>query len=103
MAHLAEGLDGGGADALGRAVGAHVLGKARLDRRIALAQRVVVGVGDLRRVLRVVELVVVRDLAREPLELRLCLRLGQLVDRFVGCSFAFMRARLPSAAAKSRP
>ena len=79
MAHLAEGLDGCGADPPRRAVGAHQLGKARLDRRIALAQRVVVGVGDLRRVLGVVELVVVRDLARQPLELGRRLRLGQLV------------------------
>ena len=55
----------------GRAVGAHERGKARLDRRVALAQRVVVGVGDLGRVLRVVELVVVGDLAREPRELGL--------------------------------
>ena len=52
VAHLAEGRDGRGADARGRAVGAHQLGKARLDGRIALAQGVVVGVRDLRRVLR---------------------------------------------------
>ena len=84
VAHLAEGRDRRGADARGRAVGAHERGKARLDGRVALAQRVVVGVGDLRRVLRVVELVVVRDLAREPLELGLRLRLGQLVDGLVG-------------------
>ena len=44
--------------------------KAGLDRGIALAQRVVGRVGDLRRVLLVVQLIVMRDLPRELREFR---------------------------------
>ena len=60
---LPNAFDRRRADAPGRAVGPHQLGKARLDRRVALAQGVIVGIGDLGRVLPVVELVVPGDLA----------------------------------------
>ena len=50
-----------GADPARRAVGADQLREARLDRVVAPAQRVVIGVGDLGRVLGVVEPVVMRD------------------------------------------
>ena len=80
MHDLAEGLDRRGADAGGRAVLADQMREARLDRCIALAQRVVLGVGDLRLVLPVVELVVMGDLAGEALELGGGLALGQAID-----------------------
>ncbi len=50
MGDLGEAGGRRGADPARRAVGADQLGKARLDRRVAPAQRVVVGVGDLGRV-----------------------------------------------------
>ena len=64
-------------------------GKARLDRLVARAQRVVFGVRDGRRVLLIVALVVLGDLGGEPLELSLRLRFGQLLDGgFAGCRVA---------------
>ena len=62
MADLGEAGGCRGADLLARAVGAAQLGKARLDRLVALDQRVIVRVGHLRRVLLVIELVVMGDL-----------------------------------------
>ena len=56
----------------------------RLDRRIALAQRVVGGVGNLGLVLAMVEPVVPGDFGGQPLQLRRGLLLGQFVDGFVG-------------------
>ena len=58
---LAEAFGRRRADAFRGAVGAHELGEACLDRRVAPAQCVVLGVGDLRRVLAVIELVMVAD------------------------------------------
>jgi hypothetical protein len=46
------------------------LGEARLYRGVAPTQRIVLRVGDLRRVLLVVKPVVVRDLACEAFQLR---------------------------------
>ena len=104
MAHLAEGLDGRGADALGRAVGAHEVGKARLDRGVALAQRIVVGIGDLRRVLAVVELVVMGDLARQPLELGLRPRASVSSSTgLLAAPVGFMRAKTAFGAACEMP
>ena len=60
------------------------LRKARLDRGVALPERVVFGVGDGRRVLLVVAPVVLGDLGGEPLQLRRRLRFGQLVDWSAG-------------------
>ena len=51
------------------AVRANEVGEGGLELGIAAHQRVIVGVGDLRRVLLVVEAVVVRDLAGEALQL----------------------------------
>ena len=62
-------------------VRAHELGKARLDLLVAPPQRVVFGIRDGRRVLLVVAPVVLADGGREPLELGLGLRFGQLLDR----------------------
>ena len=50
VADLGEGFGGRGADLLGGAVGALELGKAGLDGGVAALERVVVGVGDRRRV-----------------------------------------------------
>src|SRR5262249_12307962 len=84
MAHLAEGLHRRRANALGGTVGAHELGKTRLNGRIALPQGIVVSVRDLRRFMGVIESVVMADLARKPLELGLGFRGGELVDSPVG-------------------
>ena len=56
------------------------IGKARLDRGVAVAQRVVFGVGDRRRVLLVIALVVRGDLGREPRVLGLRLPVGEQLD-----------------------
>ena len=68
--HLAEVLDRWRADPMRRAVGPDPIGKARLDRLIAPAQPVVLGIGDFGRVLAIVEPVVTRDLGSEEGELR---------------------------------
>src|SRR5271166_857343 len=81
MGHL--GKTGGrcGADAARRAVGADQLGKVPFDRRVALAQRVIIGVGDLGCRLGVVEPVVPLDLLGKPGELVAGLLYGQRIDR----------------------
>ena len=73
-ATLAKAVGRRRADPLARAVRAHQLGEARLDGLVAPAQRVVVGVADLRRVLLVVEPSWCGDLLGQPLELGLGLR-----------------------------
>ena len=65
MAHLGEFLRGLGADLSGQALRRPKLGKARLERLVALAQRVVFRVRDRRRVLLVIAPVVLGDLAAE--------------------------------------
>src|SRR5262249_60947611 len=57
------------------------MGKARLDRGVALPQRVILSVGNLWLVLPVIGLVVVGDLARQALELGGSLLFAQSVDR----------------------
>src|SRR5437667_8770466 len=64
-----------------RAVGTDQLGKARLDRRVAAAQRIVLGVGDLGCSLGMIESVVPLDLVSQPSELVARLFLGQRFDR----------------------
>src|SRR5579862_8313196 len=84
MAHLGKARGGRGADALGGAVRADQRGKARFDRAVALPQLVIFRIGDLRRVFGVVELIVMRDLAGEFLQLGLRFGLGKLSDRLSG-------------------
>ena len=65
------------ADLLRRRVARDEFGKSRLDGVEALAQRIVFGVGDLRRVVLIIGLVVPLDLERQPLVLDLGLGLGE--------------------------
>ena len=102
VAHLAEGLHRRRANALGGTVGAHMLGKACLNGSIALAQGIVVGVGDLGRVLGIIEEVVMGDLAREPLELAVGFRDGELIDNLVGRRLD-LHARETASAAPRNP
>jgi len=51
-----------------RTVFAHQLGKARLDRVVQPLQRIVIGIRNLRRILAVIEGVVMGDLPRQPLQ-----------------------------------
>ena len=51
MAHLAEGFNRRRAEPARGRIGTHQTGIAGLDGLIALAQLVVVGIGDLRRIL----------------------------------------------------
>ena len=83
-------------DPAARAVRADQARKARLDRGIALAQRVVGGVRDLGRVFRVVQPVVVRDLAGQPLEFGGRLLLGQFLRQAVGHGPRQSRRKSPS-------
>ena len=78
--HLAEAGGGRGAHAKGGAVGALQLGKARLDALVAPPQRIVVGIADHRRVLLVIELVVLRDQGGEAGQLHLGLGGAQFFD-----------------------
>ena len=75
------------ADLLRRRVRRDEFGKALLDGVVALAQRVVFGVGDAWRVVLIVALVVPFELQRQPHVLDLGLRLGELGD--VGKGFRF--------------
>ncbi len=72
------------ADPLARAVGAFQLREARLDGRVALSQRVIVGVGDRRRVFGVVAPVVAGDFARQTFKLGRGFRRAQFLDRLRG-------------------
>jgi hypothetical protein len=90
--HLAERADRRGADFQRGAVVADELGKARLDRIVPRPQGIVCGVGDLRRVLAVVELIVMGDFGGEPGKLESGFRLveggrGALVQRPSGVLF----------------
>ena len=78
---LAEGFDRRCADAQGRAVRPNEPGKARLDCGIALTQRVILCVADLRSVETIVELVVVGDDLGKPLQLSRGLPLVKRRDR----------------------
>ena len=69
-----------GADPARRAVGADQLGKARLDRGVAAAQLVIIGIGDLRRGFGVIEPVVMANLRGQRGQLGAGLLLGQLID-----------------------
>ena len=84
MPDLAEVLDRRGADPMRGAVGADQIRKTRLDRLVAPAQRVVVGIRDLRRVVAIVAPVVMRDLGREAGQLGGGLLPGQPLRRQVG-------------------
>src|SRR6185295_18875310 len=79
-AHLREFVGRRGAEPLRRAVRANERGEARLDRGVALAERVVVSVRDRRRVVLVVGDVVLRDLGGEALELCRGVALAEPVD-----------------------
>ena len=72
-----------GADARARRIGALQAGEQRLDRAVALDQRVILRVADLRRVLLVIERVVVGDFLGEPLQLGLGLAWTELFGRLV--------------------
>ena len=64
VTHLGEESDGRRADGLGRRVRRGEVGMVRLEPRSSRTRAVVLGVGDLRRVVRVVLLVVCADWAR---------------------------------------
>src|SRR5260221_4632387 len=78
MALLIDALCRLGANPLRGAVLTDQLGEASLDFVVASAQGVVFGIGNRRRVLLVVALVVLRDFAGEARELLLRLDVGQL-------------------------
>ena len=81
VAHLAKAFGRRRADALRGAVSPYQIWKPRLDRLIALTQHIVIRVRDFRRVLPVIEVVVMADAADQPFQLRPRLRLAQLVHR----------------------
>ena len=56
-------------DLAGRAVGADEIGELRLQLGIAPHQGIIIGIGNLRRVVAVVEPIVMRDRPREPFQL----------------------------------
>ena len=83
VAHLGEFLRRLGADLAGEALVAAEFRELRLERLVALPQGIVFGVGNRRRVLLVITLVVPGDLAAERLVLVLRLAQGEPVER--GC------------------
>ena len=84
VAHLGKARRRRGADPLRQAFKRAQLRKARLDRVIALAQRVVVRVGNGRRVVLIIAPVVLGDLGFEPRVLGLGLLFGEIVDGRLG-------------------
>ena len=88
MLHFCETPGRRRADFLRRRLARDQFRKSRLDGVDALAQRVIGGVRNLRRVFLIVVLVVALDLKRQPLVLDLGLRLGELCNR---CLVVFLR------------
>ena len=87
MLHFRKAARGRGADRLRRRIRRHQIGKFCLDRFQPLAQRVVGGVRNRRRILLVVPLVMRFELQRQPHVLDLGLRLGEL--GYIGEGFWF--------------
>ena len=93
VAHLLEAAGGRRADFQRQRLQRPQVGEARLDGRVALAQRVVLGVGYARPVLLVIAPVVLGDLNLQPRVLRRRLLGGQKFDGgFVGfdCGFSHL-------------
>ena len=84
---LAKRADGAAPTRLRQAFQRAQLRKTRLDRTIALAQLVVFGVRNRRRVVLIIAAVVPGDLGREPRMLGLGLLFSQFVDRNLRCLF----------------
>ncbi len=80
VAHLGETGLRRPSDAVGRRVVANEMWEACLDCRVASAQRVIVCVADLRRILLVVQPVVMRDLPRQMFEFGCRVRFGEVLD-----------------------
>ena len=83
-AHLAEFLRDGRADPLRRRILAHQIGKALLDREIAPAQRIIVGIRNGRRILGVIAQVMAGDFFGQACELFRRLSFAQGFDWLVG-------------------
>jgi len=83
-------------DFLRRRIAGDQFGKSGLDGIEALAQRVVFGVRNLRRVFLIVGFVVALDFQRQPLQLDLGLRLGERIDRGGSFCLRFCYHNVPS-------
>ena len=70
VANLAEGSDRRRTDLLRRTVGAAKFGMCQLKLFETAAKRVVFGIRDFRRIMPVIEIVVMRNLGRQPCDLR---------------------------------
>ncbi len=81
MGDLRESRQRRRADLLRRAVIADEFGEAGFDRQIALLQRIIGRVGNLGRVLAVIEIVVARNLCGEPFEFGLGFGFGEGLDQ----------------------
>ncbi len=84
MGDLCEGRQRCCTNLDGRRIGPDQLRVTLFDRRITLLQRVVIGIGNLRRVLGVVELVVMGELLRQTLQLVGRGLFCQIVNRGLG-------------------
>ena len=80
VADLSERFERRRANTLRRTVGLHEIWKLRLDRREPSAQGVILGIGDGRRVLLVVQRIMTRDLTGKRLVLGRSLATRQLVE-----------------------
>ena len=87
VADLLEASRRRGTDFLRRRFRGDEFRKAGFDGIEALAQRVIFGIGNPRRVFLIIELVVVLDFQRQPLVLDLGLRLGEVSDVSRGFCF----------------
>ena len=83
---------------MGWAVGTDQIGEARLDRLIALAQRIVLGVRDLRGGVTIVQPIVTRDLRGEAGEFARRLLAAEPLDGNLRAHQADWRIRLSAAA-----
>src|SRR5690349_17489356 len=81
-----------GADAMAGTVVSDKIGKARLDRRVALAQLVIGRIRNRRRVVQIVAPVVRCQLVCQPFELVRSFGARQLLDWLLGSSHARLRS-----------
>ena len=100
MGDFRESGRGRGPDPAGRAVVAHQIGKACLERVVAPAQRVVFGVAHLGRVAAMIAFVVMGDFTRQPLEFRRR-RVGRQLGRVLRAGHGAVPVIRLSAAARA--
>ena len=101
MGYLGKALNRGGADPFRRAVISLQVGKARLNIQIALAQRVIFGIGDDGCIVLIIGGIMGGNLTGQRVKLVGRLGAGQIGDRLSAAHLASASSNLPAAARAS--